>query len=102
MPDSVPKQGKLTWCLCWQQKLKEEREAKRSQLDERHNYILQTVADSLGLEYSEVEDAILEGTQVTSVLAPVCHMPGHLCRMISGLLCLNRISDLLCLSLIHI
>ena len=58
---------KLMVCLHFQQKLKEEREAKRSQLDERHNYILQTVADSLGLEYSEVEDAILEGTQVFSL-----------------------------------
>lgn len=47
-----------------QQKLKEERDAKRAQLDERHNYILQTVADSLGLERSETEDAILEGNQV--------------------------------------
>lgn len=44
--------------------MKEEREAKRAQLDDRHGYILKTVADSLGLEYSEVEDAILEGTQV--------------------------------------
>ena len=58
---------KLMVCLHFQQKLKEEREAKRSQLDERHNYILQIVADSLGLEYSEVEDAILEGTQVFSL-----------------------------------
>lgn len=47
-----------------QQKLKEEREAKRQHLDERHKYILQTVADSLGLELSEVEDAVLEGSQV--------------------------------------
>ncbi|KAK3610339.1 hypothetical protein CHS0354_029807 [Potamilus streckersoni] len=46
------------------QKLKEEREAKRHHLDERHNWILQTVADSLGLERSEVEDAILEGNQI--------------------------------------
>ena len=37
---------------------------KRSQLDERHQYILETVADSLGLEKAEVEDAILEGNQV--------------------------------------
>ena len=48
----------------FQQKLKEEREAKRNQLDDRHAYILKTVADSLGVDYSEVEDAILEGTQV--------------------------------------
>ncbi|BFZ13509.1 hypothetical protein BsWGS_16546 [Bradybaena similaris] len=46
------------------QKLKEEREAKRSQLDERHYYVLQTVADSLGMDRSEVEDAVLEGSQI--------------------------------------
>ena len=51
--------------MCPQQKLKEEREAKRSQLDERHYYVLQTVADSLGMERAEVEDAILEGNQVS-------------------------------------
>ncbi|KAL5021558.1 hypothetical protein ScPMuIL_000713 [Solemya velum] len=47
-----------------QQKLKEERENKRGHLDGRHYYILVTVADSLGLERSEVEDAILEGNQI--------------------------------------
>lgn len=54
----------FAFCVYFQQKLKEEREAKRQHLDERHIYILQTVADGLGLELSEVEDAILEGTQV--------------------------------------
>lgn len=56
-----------TFCLFFcilQQKLKDEKEAKRNQLDERHKYILQTVADCLSLEYGEVEDAILEGSQV--------------------------------------
>ncbi|WAR12300.1 DYH5-like protein [Mya arenaria] len=49
------------------QKLKEEREAKRQHLDDRHIYILQTVADSLGLELSEVEDAVLEGSQIETM-----------------------------------
>ncbi|XP_074644897.1 dynein axonemal heavy chain 5-like [Tubulanus polymorphus] len=49
------------------QKLKEEREAKRAQLEHTHNYVLQTVADSLGIERSEVEDAILEGTQIETM-----------------------------------
>ncbi|XP_026149068.1 dynein heavy chain 5, axonemal isoform X2 [Mastacembelus armatus] len=47
-----------------QQKLKEEREAKRAQLDGRHDYILSIVASCLGLEKSDVEDAILEGNQI--------------------------------------
>ena len=55
--------------LVFQQKLKEEREAKRNKLDDRHAYLLQTVADSLGMEKSEVEDAILEGNQVTMATA---------------------------------
>ncbi|CAB1334214.1 unnamed protein product [Coregonus sp. 'balchen'] len=47
-----------------QQKLKEEREAKRAQLDGRHDYVLSIVASCLGLEKADVEDAILEGTQI--------------------------------------
>ncbi|CAI9737796.1 Hypothetical predicted protein [Octopus vulgaris] len=48
-----------------QQKLKEERESKRKQLDDRHWYILQTVADCLQLDKLDVEESILEGTQKT-------------------------------------
>lgn len=48
----------------FKQKLKEEREAKRAQLDGRHDYILSIVASCLGLEKADVEDAILEGNQV--------------------------------------
>ncbi|KAM7382615.1 hypothetical protein PAMP_002338 [Pampus punctatissimus] len=47
-----------------QQKLKEEREAKRAQLDGRHDYVLSIVASCLGLEKADVEDAILEGNQI--------------------------------------
>ncbi|XP_008301685.1 dynein heavy chain 5, axonemal, partial [Stegastes partitus] len=47
-----------------QQKLKEEREAKRAHLDGRHDYILSIVASCLGLEKADVEDAILEGNQI--------------------------------------
>ncbi|XP_027143184.1 dynein heavy chain 5, axonemal isoform X2 [Larimichthys crocea] len=47
-----------------QQKLKEEREAKRAQLDARHDYILSIVSACLALEKADVEDAILEGNQI--------------------------------------
>ncbi|KAF4087596.1 hypothetical protein AMELA_G00072460 [Ameiurus melas] len=47
-----------------QQKLKEEREAKRARLDGRHDYTLSIVASCTGLEKAEVEDAILEGAQI--------------------------------------
>uniref|UniRef100_A0A8C5EBC4 AAA+ ATPase domain-containing protein n=1 Tax=Gouania willdenowi TaxID=441366 RepID=A0A8C5EBC4_GOUWI len=51
-------------CFTVRQKLKEEREAKRTQLDGRHDYILSIVASCLGLEKADVEDAILEGNQI--------------------------------------
>ena len=47
--------------------MKEEREAKRAQLDERHGYIMVTVADCLGIERNDVEDALLEGTQIDTM-----------------------------------
>ena len=62
----------MFFLLFLQQKLKEERENKRQQLDERHAYILVTVGDCLGLDKSEVEDAILEGTQVGKFVFLLC------------------------------
>lgn len=50
--------------LTFQQRLKEEREAKRAQLDGRHDYVLSIVASCVALEKAEVEDTILEGNQV--------------------------------------
>lgn len=47
-----------------QLRLKEERDAKRAQIDDRHQYVLTLVADSLGIDKAEVDDAILEGNQV--------------------------------------
>lgn len=42
---------------------------KRAQLDGRHDYVLSIVASCVGLEKADVEDAILEGTQVNLPLA---------------------------------
>lgn len=47
-------------------KLKEERDAKRSTLDDRHYHIFQIVADRLGLDKNEVEEASLDGNQVNT------------------------------------
>ncbi|RXN22872.1 dynein heavy chain axonemal [Labeo rohita] len=58
---------KWTHLLITQQKLKEEREAKRAQLDSRHDYVLSIVSSCVGLEKAEVEDAILEGTQIERI-----------------------------------
>ncbi|XP_077866685.1 dynein axonemal heavy chain 5-like [Saccoglossus kowalevskii] len=58
---------KLKTTMVEKQKLKEEREAKKAQLDGRHEYVLQTLADYLGMDYTEVVDAILDGKQIESM-----------------------------------
>eukprot|EP00794_Sanderia_malayensis_P018805 gene18805-20701_t len=47
-----------------QQRAKEEKEAKRSHLDARHEYILSVVASSLSLDFEDVFDHILEADQI--------------------------------------
>ena len=54
-----------TLCFsCVQQKAREEREAKRSMIDPRHEHIINTVAESLALSTEEVTESLLEGNQV--------------------------------------
>ncbi|GCC27018.1 hypothetical protein chiPu_0005439 [Chiloscyllium punctatum] len=50
-----------------QHKLREDHEAKRTQLDSRYEYIFETVATCLSLERFDVEDAMLEGTQLEQI-----------------------------------
>ena len=50
-----------------QQKQKEEKEAKRATLDSRHQFLFSTVATKLCIPENEVEDFILEGTQVNYI-----------------------------------
>ncbi|EDV21817.1 uncharacterized protein TRIADDRAFT_59929 [Trichoplax adhaerens] len=50
-----------------QQKAREEREAKRASLDARHDFILQNVANALNIDYTEVEDSVLEGSQIAEM-----------------------------------
>ena len=38
------------------------------QLDGRHHYIIEIVAETFGLDRNEVEDNLLDGTQVISVV----------------------------------
>ncbi|ETE68537.1 hypothetical protein L345_05666, partial [Ophiophagus hannah] len=53
--------------LVLQQKLKEEKEAKRAHLDGRYDYILSIVSACVNLEKNEVEDAVLEGNQIERI-----------------------------------
>ena len=52
-----------------QQKLKEEREAKRQSMDGRHQFVINTMVSKVNMEPSEVEEFLLEGDQVRSLLA---------------------------------
>nr|XP_044988409.1 dynein axonemal heavy chain 5 [Jaculus jaculus] len=61
------------------QRLKEEKEAKRACLDGRHDYLFAIVALCLDLNKVEVEDAILEGSQIERinqlfVVGGSCHL----------------------------
>ena len=47
-----------------QAKLREEKEAKRATMDGRHEYILSTVSERLGMSIEDVEEFMLEGNQV--------------------------------------
>lgn len=50
-----------------QQRLKDEREAKKAQLDGRHEYLIGCIADALNIEFTEVVDFIIEGDQIYRV-----------------------------------
>ena len=50
--------------FCSQARAKEEREVKKSKLDGRHEYLLGNIADVLNIEYNEVVEHVIEGTQV--------------------------------------
>lgn len=52
-----------------QQKAREELEAKRARLDGRHGYLFSTVADKLAIEVEQIENFMLEGDQVSQLLA---------------------------------
>ncbi|XP_024899314.1 dynein heavy chain 5, axonemal [Pteropus alecto] len=49
------------------QRLKEEKEARRARLDGRHDYLFAIVASCVDLNKTEVEDAILEGSQIDRI-----------------------------------
>lgn len=57
-------QSRSASILLPQQKLKEEREAKRATLDSRHQYLFSAVATKLRIGENDVEEYILDGDQV--------------------------------------
>lgn len=48
----------------FQQRLRDEREQKRSNLDERHRHLFDIIATRLAIERNEVEENILDSTNV--------------------------------------
>ena len=46
-------------------KVKEEREAKLSHMDPRHDYIVRTLAENMQFDLAEVEECMLDGDQVS-------------------------------------
>ena len=46
-------------------KIREEREAKRATMDGRHEYILSTVADRIGMTMDDAEEFMLDGDNVS-------------------------------------
>ena len=47
--------------------MQEERDAKRSTMDGRYEYILSIVADKLGMKQEDAEDFVLEGDQLREI-----------------------------------
>ena len=50
--------------LSYQQRVREEREAKRATMDGRHDFILSTVAERLGIKQDDAEEFMLDDDQV--------------------------------------
>ena len=48
--------------------MKEESDAKRQTLDGRHQFIITAIADKLDMNTNEVEDHLLEGNQVSTII----------------------------------
>jgi len=47
--------------------LRDEREQKRANLDERHRHLFDIIATRLGIERNEVEDNVLDSSNVSSI-----------------------------------
>ena len=74
-----------------QMRAREEREAKRSRMDGRHEFILSTVADNLDMRIEEAEDFMLEGSQVSNALLREVESPNVTQLSIAG-----RVFQLFC------